>query len=347
MRKILLIAALFVLFTAHTYATTGTEEISVKFMNIRISVWADTNPHATHICKDANGNEVIPFIYEGTTFVPIRTMATILYKDVVWDSALSTVSITTPQYLPVWKEGLTFDQELYNTMASRKQPTKTIAATYRDIKIFIDGKELTPTDANGKVVEPFIYNGTTFVPLRAISEAFGAEVEWEKYDDYDEILADGSHAMVYDYATIRIDADLVTGVDYAKWMKEYRESGRLKDIFVDKPVFGTYQLTDIYNSATIPATHVALTSYEGVMEIIFTCGDTPADLQAAKNYIHSEEGKEKIQSIIDETAETFGENAAMYVTISEGTNTTTNLQYYSELWYPTFMNKAPEVVFSS
>ena len=57
--------------------------------------------------------------------------------------------------------------------------TQKLDALYRDIKIFLFGEEITPKDVNGKVVEPFIVDGTTYVPLRAISEAFGLDVRWD------------------------------------------------------------------------------------------------------------------------------------------------------------------------
>lgn len=62
------------------------------------------------------------------------------------------------------------------TSASKLE--KAIDVTYRDIKIMINGEELIPKDAAGNIVEPFIYNGTTYLPVRAISEAFGRDVNW-------------------------------------------------------------------------------------------------------------------------------------------------------------------------
>ena len=51
---------------------------------------------------------------------------------------------------------------------------------YTGVNIFVDGRELHPTDVNGKEVEAFVYEGTTYVPLRAVGEALGAEVSWNK-----------------------------------------------------------------------------------------------------------------------------------------------------------------------
>lgn len=64
--------------------------------------------------------------------------------------------------------------------------SKNIDIYYRNIKLMIDGMEYVPTDANGDVVEPFIYNGTTYLPVRAVATAFGKDVKW-----------DGQNATVY------------------------------------------------------------------------------------------------------------------------------------------------------
>ncbi len=56
---------------------------------------------------------------------------------------------------------------------------RTIEVQYMDIKLVVDGVQVTPKDANGTVVEPFIYNGTTYLPVRAVGAALGKEVDWE------------------------------------------------------------------------------------------------------------------------------------------------------------------------
>lgn len=50
---------------------------------------------------------------------------------------------------------------------------------YRDISITIDGEKIDPTDVNGESTEPFIIDGTTYLPLRAIAEALGCDVQWD------------------------------------------------------------------------------------------------------------------------------------------------------------------------
>ncbi len=60
-----------------------------------------------------------------------------------------------------------------------KTGSEMIEAIYQDIKIYVDGIQIEPKDSNGTTVEPFIYNGTTYLPVRAISEALGKPVKWD------------------------------------------------------------------------------------------------------------------------------------------------------------------------
>lgn len=56
---------------------------------------------------------------------------------------------------------------------------KTIDISYGDIKIVVDGNTIEPKDANGNSVEPFISDGTTYLPVRAVANAFGKDVSWD------------------------------------------------------------------------------------------------------------------------------------------------------------------------
>jgi len=48
-----------------------------------------------------------------------------------------------------------------------------------DITIILNDRQLDLTDANGDIVEPILYNGTTYLPIRAISENQGLAVAWD------------------------------------------------------------------------------------------------------------------------------------------------------------------------
>lgn len=62
------------------------------------------------------------------------------------------------------------------------------------ISIVIDGKDFVCTNVNGDVVEPMIYNGTTYIPVRAVSSAFGKAVSWDG-DSYTVYLGDMDGAL--------------------------------------------------------------------------------------------------------------------------------------------------------
>lgn len=47
------------------------------------------------------------------------------------------------------------------------------------INIVLKGETIQPKDANGNAVDPVIYNGTTYLPVRAIASALGLEVDWD------------------------------------------------------------------------------------------------------------------------------------------------------------------------
>ncbi len=69
-----------------------------------------------------------------------------------------------------------------------------------DFTIVIDGQEKTFTDVNGNIVYPLLYNGTTYLPVRAIGNMMGKTVYW--YEDEKRIELKGG-------ATTVTDADVI------------------------------------------------------------------------------------------------------------------------------------------
>ncbi|MDR0937295.1 MAG: NPCBM/NEW2 domain-containing protein [Oscillospiraceae bacterium] len=57
--------------------------------------------------------------------------------------------------------------------------TQLISVIFSDMKLIIDGKQYTPKDSNGGEIKPLVYNGTTYLPLKAVAEAFGRVAAWD------------------------------------------------------------------------------------------------------------------------------------------------------------------------
>jgi hypothetical protein len=69
--------------------------------------------------------------------------------------------------------GLLVSMAFANSTAFAATGTQNIPVTYNNIKIVVDGNTLSTS------AEPFIYNGTTYLPVRAVGEAVGKEVTWD------------------------------------------------------------------------------------------------------------------------------------------------------------------------
>lgn len=118
------------------------------------------------------------------------------------------------------------------------------------VKIKVNGEEFKPKDANGNDVMTFIYNGTTYAPLRALAEAYGLQVGYDAwsnmatvddpnggaglvYDNYDN-YSDATNNQLYsdDYITLTYSRvyhkDSVWGDEYhVEFLVENKTSSQL------------------------------------------------------------------------------------------------------------------------
>lgn len=90
---------------------------------------------------------------------------------------------------------------------------KNIEAFYNNIKLSIDGKMVELKDTKGNAIEPFIYEGTTYLPVRAIAEALGMEVKFNETTNTVELTKKEGGKVVWD------DSHVVSGLEY-KIIKE-------------------------------------------------------------------------------------------------------------------------------
>jgi len=117
--------------------------------------------------------------------------------------------------------------------------TKNIEVTFYPLKYYFDGVQRQAPDGQSG----FIYNGTTYVPLRFVSEALGKEVGWEgsSYSIYVGEQPGGEIVYLSDMRTLtstKHDAEFVTsfktnmGEQYYNAFWTYSYDGYIRSEYV-------------------------------------------------------------------------------------------------------------------
>lgn len=80
-----------------------------------------------------------------------------------------------------------------------KKATQTIEVVYDNIKVYKDNVLCELKDSNGTTIEPFIYNGTTYMPVRGTATLADMSVTWEGTTKsvylWDEMVPEGTYLM--------------------------------------------------------------------------------------------------------------------------------------------------------
>lgn len=117
---------------------------------------------------NAAGSEVHPIVYNGTTYLPIRAIGELMGKNVNWDQNSLTITIS----------GARTSGNVTGTLDAAAATQNVSAEIRPDFTIVVDGVTRTFTDVNGTRVYPLLYNGSTYLPIRAIGELMGKTVSW-------------------------------------------------------------------------------------------------------------------------------------------------------------------------
>lgn len=118
-----------------------------------------------------DGTPVLPISYNGTTYLPVRAVGYLLGLGIDWDGATKTVLITstTTKTAPT------------AAVASKSNTLIPIsgAVLNGDLKFRLDGKAAVPVGDDGAPVLPISYNGTTYLPVRAMGYLLGLGIDWD------------------------------------------------------------------------------------------------------------------------------------------------------------------------
>lgn len=117
----------------------------------------------------AGGAQVHPVLYNGTTYLPVRAIGELMNKNVNWDQSTLTVTLSGTRTAPA-TAGVRDTNPVRREIQAQLRP---------DFTIVVDGVTRTFTDVQGNTVYPMLYEGTTYLPLRAIGELMGKTVSWD------------------------------------------------------------------------------------------------------------------------------------------------------------------------
>ena len=128
---ICLMAIMVSCFAAGVYGANNIEEIKA-YLNYGITIKYDGQVQSMY---DANGKQVYPISYEGTTYVPIRAVSNMLDVNVDWDGANNTVLLGNSGTVKSFVNDLSpyTTDGMYKAITEKDNKSKTIAGkTYSE-----------------------------------------------------------------------------------------------------------------------------------------------------------------------------------------------------------------------
>ncbi len=118
---------------------------------------------------NVSGQEVHPILYNGTTYLPVRAIGELMGKNVNWDQDTLTATLS----------GTRTTAAVTGTPDTAAERVTVSAQLREDFTIVVDGVTRTFADATGARVYPLLYNGSIYLPVRAIGELMGKTVTWD------------------------------------------------------------------------------------------------------------------------------------------------------------------------
>ncbi|MBQ7794266.1 MAG: copper amine oxidase N-terminal domain-containing protein [Clostridia bacterium] len=97
-----------------------------------------------------------------------------------------------------------------------RQISQTAELFYNNIRITVNGQEIQPKDGNGNIVEPFIIDGTTYLPVRAIANALNLSADWN--GETNTVILSNTYQSTETAGTVVYDKDGIKisykGIEY-------------------------------------------------------------------------------------------------------------------------------------
>ena len=153
--------------------------------------------------KRSDGSAAFALVYEGSTYLPLRAIGEAIGRNVNWDEDTKTITL----------EGERETKDSSNKAVEGKAKDVSVQVR-KDFTIVIDSKEQTFRTSAGKEIYPLLYDGSTYLPLRAIGQIMDKNVEWD--NDTKTVTLTSEGFTVTDADTFGDKKDTVTDADTFK-----------------------------------------------------------------------------------------------------------------------------------
>ncbi|WMI80645.1 PepSY domain-containing protein [Anaerotignum sp. MB30-C6] len=144
----------------------------------------------------ADGSTALPILYNDTTYLPLRAIGEIMGKNVNWDEINKTINISGDR-----------KETTKNTQTATAESKEVLVQERGDFLIEIDGVTMDFRTSSGVKISPIVYNGSTYLPLRAIGQIMGKDVAWDNTTK--KVSLAPSDSAVTDADSFKTDADAV------------------------------------------------------------------------------------------------------------------------------------------
>lgn len=194
-------------------ADPGLQDASITYAGIKIVL-----DGATIVPKDLDGQPAEPFLYQGTTYLPVRALANALGLTVDWEDGIIRLTVN---------DAADSAPAVGNPVVSRG--TRQVQLAFRDVQLELNGRPLDLKNADGSPAQTILYADTTYLPLRALSNALNIPVYWDE-ENNTVYLGKRVSFLLSSETHQDLETGKVTTVTYA-----YDEQGRLEtEVFRDQ-----------------------------------------------------------------------------------------------------------------
>lgn len=129
---------------------------------------------------------------------------------------------------------------------------QTITAQLRpDLKVVIDGVEQEFYDAAGTQVYPVLYNGTTYLPLRAIGSSLGMSVDWNQDKFTATLTSENTASQSSYYGSLKTkfgEGEYLVGKDIAPGLYKLTSTDKDGDIYWIRWADASHEYTSVVAS---------------------------------------------------------------------------------------------------